>query len=86
MEFNVTIRNIKPVSYTHLDVYKRQPLAQYATHLFTNNVDSLTFFNSQIPALFIAELLCTYISKKVGNKNEEKLRLIDRYTSSMELY
>lgn len=62
------------------------PLAQYATHLFTNNVDSLTFFNSQIPALFIAELLCTYISKKVGNKNEEKLRLIDRYTSSMELY
>ncbi len=62
------------------------PLAKYATYLFTNTVDSLTFFNSQIPALFTAELLCTYISKKVGNKNEEKLRLIDRYTSSMELY
>lgn len=62
------------------------PLAQYATYLFTNNVDSLTFFNSQIPALFTAELLCTYISKKIGNGNEEKLRLIDRYTSSMELY
>lgn len=62
------------------------PLARYATYLITNNVDSLTFFNSQIPALFAAELLCTYISKKVGSGNEDKLRLIDRYTSSVEFY
>lgn len=54
--------------------------------VFPEPSDSLTFFNSQIPALFMAELLCTYISQKVGNKNEENLRLIDRYASSMELY
>ena len=62
------------------------PLARYADYLFTNSVDSLAFFNSQIPALFTAELLCTYICKKIGNKNEEKLRLIDRFTSALELY
>ena len=59
------------------------PLARYADYLLTNSVDSLAFFNSQIPA---AELLCTYIRKKIGNKNEEKLRLIDRFTSALELY
>ena len=62
------------------------PLARYADYLLTNSVDSLAFFNSQIPALFTAELLCTYICKKIGNKNEEKLRLIDRFTSALELY
>lgn len=62
------------------------PLAKFATHLLTASVDSLAFFNSQIPALFTAELLCTYICKKIGNGNEEKLRLIDRYTSILELY
>lgn len=62
------------------------PLAKFATHLFTTSVDSLAFFNSQIPALFTAELLCTYICKKIGSGNEDKLRLIDRYTSMLELY
>lgn len=62
------------------------PLAKFATYLFTTSVDSLAFFNSQISALFTAELLCTYICKKIGNQNEEKLRLIDRYTSLVETY
>lgn len=62
------------------------PLAKFATYLLTASVDSLTFFNSQIPPLFLAETLCTYICKKVGRGNEEKLRLIDRYTSMMEIY
>ena len=62
------------------------PLAKFATYLLTASVDSLTFFNSQIPPLFLAETLCTYICKKVGRGNEEKLRLINRYTSMMEIY
>ena len=62
------------------------PLAKFATYLLTASVDSLTFFNSQIPSLFLAETLCTYICKKIGRGNEEKLQLIDRYTSMMELY
>lgn len=62
------------------------PLAKFATYLLTASVDSLTFFNSQIPSLFLAETLCTYICKKIGRGNEEKLGLIDRYTSIMELY
>ena len=46
------------------------PLAQYATLIYQQCGFS-DFFNSQIPALFIAELLCTYISKKVGNKTKK---------------
>ncbi len=62
------------------------PLAKFANYLLTASVDSLTFFNSQIPPLFLAETLCTYICKKIGRGNEEKLQLIDRYTSMLELY
>lgn len=62
------------------------PIAKYADHLFIVPVDSLTFFNSQVPALFAAELLSTYISKKIGCASESKLQLIDQYTSKMELY
>lgn len=62
------------------------PLAKFASYLLTASVDSLTFFNSQIPPLFLAETLCTYICKKMGRGNEEKLQLIDRYTSMLELY
>lgn len=62
------------------------PLAKYATYLFTSSIDSLTFFNSQIPALYTAELLCTYICKKTEGQNKEKLHLIDRYTSELGLY
>ena len=62
------------------------PLAKYATHLLTASVDSLAYFNSQISSIFTAELLCTYICKKVGGNNKEKLRLIDHYTSMLELY
>lgn len=62
------------------------PLAKFATYLLTASVDSLTFFNSQIPSLFLAETLCTHICKKIGRRNEEKLQLIDRYSSAMELY
>lgn len=62
------------------------PIAKFATHLFTTPTDSLTFFNSQTASLFTAELLCTYLCKRVGNANESKLRLIDHYTSDIELY
>jgi len=62
------------------------PLAKYATYLFTNTTDSMAFFNSQIPALFIAETLVTYICKKTGTKNHEKLDLINHYISKLGLY
>ncbi len=62
------------------------PLAQYANFLFTNSVNSISFFNSMIPSMYIAEVLATYICKKIGKKNEDKLRLIDEYTSKLKLY
>ncbi|WP_317855917.1 MurR/RpiR family transcriptional regulator [Chakrabartyella piscis] len=62
------------------------PIAKYATFLFTNDAKTLTFFNSHVATLFTAEILATYICKKVGMKNKEKLELINHYTTQMELY
>ncbi len=57
------------------------PLAQYATQLLTISVDSNTFFNSYVSVVFACELLCSFISRKVGYSNEDKLKKIDKYLS-----
>lgn len=62
------------------------PLAKYSTFLFTHSVNSISFFNSIIPGMYTAEVLATYICQKVGRNNEEKLRLIDHYTTKLKLY
>ncbi len=62
------------------------PLAQYATQLLTVSVDSNTFFNSYVGVLFTMELLCSFISRKMGYSTEAKLQLIDRYISKVGLF
>jgi DNA-binding MurR/RpiR family transcriptional regulator len=62
------------------------PLAQYATQLICVSVESNTFFNSYVSVLFAAELLCSFISKKVGYSNETKLDTIDKYLSKVGLF
>ena len=62
------------------------PLAQYATELFTVGVDSNTFFNSYVAVLFTIELLCSFVSKKMGYATETKLELIDKYLSKVGLF
>ncbi|WP_313529474.1 MurR/RpiR family transcriptional regulator [Anaerotignum sp.] len=62
------------------------PLAQYSTQLLTVSVDSNTFFNSYVAVLFTMELLCSFISRKMGYTTEAKLQLIDRYISKVGLF
>ena len=62
------------------------PLAQYATQLLTISVDSNTFFNSYVSVVFACELLCSFVSKKVGYSNAEKLKTIDKYLSKVGLF
>ncbi|WP_352400570.1 MurR/RpiR family transcriptional regulator [Anaerotignum sp.] len=62
------------------------PLAQYSTQLLTVSVDSNTFFNSYVSVLFTMELLCSFISRKMGYSTEAKLQLIDRYISKVGLF
>lgn len=62
------------------------PIAEYADHLILTAVDSLTFFNSQVAPMFAAEILCSYVCKIVGVDNEQRLRLVDKYTRQMELF
>lgn len=62
------------------------PLAKYTTQLLTVSVDSNTFFNSYVAVLFTIELLCSFISKKMGYSTEAKLQLIDKYLSKVGLF
>lgn len=62
------------------------PLAQYATQLLTVSVESSTFFNSYVGVMFTIELLCSFISKKMGCSNEAKLELIDKYLAKVGLF
>ncbi len=62
------------------------PLAQYATQLLTVGVESNTFFNSYVGVLFVAELLCSFISKRMGYLTEAKLKLIDQYLADVGLF
>lgn len=62
------------------------PLAKYATQLLTVSVDSNTFFNSYVAVLFTIELLCSFISKKMGYSTEAKLQFIDKYLSKVGLF
>lgn len=62
------------------------PLAKYATQLLTVSVDSNTFFNSYVAVMFTMELLCSFISRKMGYSTEAKLELIDKYLSKLGLF
>lgn len=62
------------------------PLSQYADLLFIVDVDSNAFFNSYVAVTFLIETLCSFVSKKIGYSNEEKLKLIDKYIAKLGLF
>lgn len=62
------------------------PITRYADQLLLASIDSITFFNSQVSAMLVAELLCTYVCKEIGKGNEDRLKKLDFYTSNMELF
>lgn len=62
------------------------PLAQYASVLLTSNVTSNTFYNSYTSTMFLAEMITSHMSKRIGNDNEKKLKKIDKYVSQVEWY
>lgn len=62
------------------------PVCEYADHILLAGVDSLTFFNSQVGSMFVAEMLCSYVCKIVGVENEERLKLVDKYTRETGLF
>jgi DNA-binding MurR/RpiR family transcriptional regulator len=60
-------------------------LANLADVLLLVSVDSIAFFNSYAPVLFLVELICTYVSKAV-NPSEEKLERINKHISQFGMY
>ena len=62
------------------------PMAQFATVLLTVDVDTNTFFNSYVGVQLVMEILCAGLSRKMGDANAEKLRLIDKYIGALGVY
>ena len=62
------------------------PMAQFATALLTVDVDTNTFFNSYVGVQLVMEILCAGLSRRLGDANAEKLRLIDRYIGELGVY
>lgn len=62
------------------------PIAQYADVLLLVSVDSNAFFNSYTPVLFLAELICSQISRVKITSSKEKLERINKHISQFGLY
>ncbi|QED46888.1 MurR/RpiR family transcriptional regulator [Cytobacillus dafuensis] len=62
------------------------PIAHYADVLLLVSVDSNAFFNSYTPVLFLAELICSQVSKATIIKSKEKLERINKHISQFGMY
>ena len=62
------------------------PLAAYADYVVTTNVTGLSFTNSYVVPLCLAEALAVIISKKVENMSAERLELLDENIYKANLY
>ncbi len=62
------------------------PIAHYADVLLLVSVDSNAFFNSYSPVLFLAELICTQVSRATMMKSKEKLERINKHISQFGMY
>lgn len=62
------------------------PLAAYADYIVTTNVTGLSFTNSYVVPLCLAEALAVIISKKVENISAERLELLDENIYKANLY
>jgi DNA-binding MurR/RpiR family transcriptional regulator len=62
------------------------PMARFATALLTVDVDTNTFFNSYVGVQLVMEILAAGLSRRMGDANAEKLRLIDRYIGTLGVY
>jgi DNA-binding MurR/RpiR family transcriptional regulator len=62
------------------------PIAHYADVLLLVSVDSNAFFNSYTPVLFLAELICTHVSRATFAQSEKKLERINKHISEFGMY
>ncbi|EMI12851.1 MurR/RpiR family transcriptional regulator [Bacillus sp. S2(2019)] len=62
------------------------PIAHFADVLLLVSVDSNAFFNSYTPVLFLAELICTHVSRATVAHSEEKLERINKHISQFGMY
>ena len=62
------------------------PISKFSNYNIFVDIDSKTFFNSYTAIFFIVDLLCSIIAEIVNGENKNKLEIIDKYISKMELY
>lgn len=62
------------------------PLTKYADIVFTANGSNNEFYNTYVPGLFAAEMLCATLCRVTNYSNSDLLKRIDEYTSQIGNY
>lgn len=62
------------------------PVAAMASVVFTVDVSSPIFFNSFVGAQLVLETLCAGLSRKLGKTSTNRLKTLDNYLDSMQMY
>lgn len=62
------------------------PIAAMASVVFTVDVSSPIFFNSFVGAQLVLETLCAGLSRKLGKSSTTRLKTLDNYLDSLQIY
>jgi DNA-binding MurR/RpiR family transcriptional regulator len=62
------------------------PVACYADELLIIDVDSLSYFNSNIATMFLLEFICTKLALKLGKKTKERLTTFEPFINDHRVY
>ena len=57
-----------------------------ASVVFTVDVSSPIFFNSFVGAQLVLETLCAGLSRKLGKSSTTRLKTLDNYLDSLQIY
>ena len=62
------------------------PIARWADVSLLSGVDSVTINNSYVAPTVVAEMLLAAVYRNIGNKEEERLNIMEKYISKYGLY
>jgi DNA-binding MurR/RpiR family transcriptional regulator len=61
------------------------PFSQYADELLIVDVESLSYFNSNIAPMFLIEIICTKLALKLGDQAKTRLSILEPYINRSQI-
>lgn len=61
------------------------PFSQYADELLIVDVESLSFFNSNVAPMFLLELICTKLAVRLEDRTKERLDILEPYINRTQI-